>query len=74
MTIHKIIGEKGEMPRLCRGGSCPAAILTEEGDLFIQGYVPSADERCHLTDPVGEGFVKMPRTVFEQIARQVLSA
>ncbi len=74
MKIHKIIGEKGEIPQLCRGGSCPAAILTEGGDLFVQGYVPSDAERCHLADPVGEGFVKMPRSVFEQIARQVLSA
>ncbi len=74
MKIHKIIGAKGEMPQLCNGGSCPAAILTEGGDLFVQGYVPSATERSQLADPVGEGFVKMPRAVFEQIARQVLSA
>jgi len=59
---------------LCRGGGCPAAILTEEGDLFIQGYVPSATERSQLSEPVGETFVKMPREVFVQIARQVLNA
>lgn len=74
MKIHKIIGEKGEMPQLCNGGSCPAAILTEEGDLFVQGFIPSPAERSHLADPVGEGFVKMPREVFEKIARQVLTA
>jgi len=74
MKIQKIIGEKGEMPQLCNGGSCPAAILTEGGDLFVQGYVPSAAERSQLADPVGEGFVKMPRSVFEEIARQVFNA
>jgi hypothetical protein len=74
MKIHKIIGEKGEQPQLCNGGTCPAAILTEGGDLFIQGYVPSEPERNHLSGPAGEDFVKMPRAVFEKIARQVLSA
>jgi ABC-type xylose transport system permease subunit len=74
MKIQKIIGEKGEMPQLCRGGSCPAAILTEGGDLFIQGYVPSITEGSQLSGPTGESFVKMPRAVFEKIARQVLNA
>ena len=74
MKIHKIIGEKGEIPQLCNGGGCPAAILTEGGDLFVQGYVPSATERSHLSEPVGEDFVKMPRAVFEEIARQVLNS
>jgi hypothetical protein len=74
MKILKIIGEKGEMPRLCGSGSCPAAILTEEGDLFVQGYVPSNVESSHLTGPAGEGFVKMSREVFEKIARQVLNS
>ena len=75
MTIQKIIGADGPRDQmLCRGGGCPAAILTEEGDLFIQGYVPSATERSQLSEPVGETFVKMPREVFVQIARQVLNA
>jgi hypothetical protein len=30
--------------------------------------------RIMLSEPAGEGFVKMPRAVFEKIARQVLSA
>lgn len=74
MKIHKIIGEKGEMPQLCRGGSCPAAILTEGGDLFVQGFVPSASESNELSGPTGEAFVKMPREVFEKIAHQVLNS
>jgi hypothetical protein len=74
MKIHKIIGEKGEMPQLCGSGSCPSAILTEGGDLFVQGYIPSNAENNHLSGPVGEGFVKMPREVFERIARQVLNS
>lgn len=59
---------------LCRGGGCPAAILIEGGDLFIQGYTPSATERDHLSGPAGEDFVRMPREIFEKIARQVLNA
>jgi hypothetical protein len=74
MKIHKIIGEKGEMPKLCRGGSCPAAILTEGDNIVIQGYTLSVADRSNLSEPVGEDFVKMPRAVFEKIARHVLSA
>ena len=74
MKIHKIIGEKGEMPQLCNGGGCPAAILTDGETVFIQGYVPSATDRSHLSEPAGEDFVKMPRAVFEKIARHVLNA
>ena len=75
MTIQKIIGEHGEKKELlCRSGGCPAAIITDGDDVFIQGYVPSPSERSHLADPTGEDFVKMPRAVFEKIARQVLSA
>jgi hypothetical protein len=75
MTIQKIIGADGPRDQmLCRGGGCPAVILTEEGDLFVQGYTPSAAESDHLTGPAGEGFVRIPREVFEKIARQVLKA
>ena len=74
MKIQKIIGEKGEMPQLCGSGSCPAAILTEDGNLFVQGYVPSNTESSHLSGPAGEGFVKMPREAFEKIAIQVLNS
>ena len=74
MKIHKIIGANGEMPRLCNGGGCPAAILTEGDNVVIQGYTLSATDRSHLSDPTGEDFVKMPRAVFEKIARQVLTA
>lgn len=69
MTIQKII--KSE---LCNGGGCPAAILTDGENIFIQGYVPSESERGHLTGPAGEDFVKMPRAVFEKIAQQVLNS
>jgi hypothetical protein len=39
MTILKIIGEKGELPKLCNGGTCPTAILVEGDQVIIQGYV-----------------------------------
>jgi hypothetical protein len=74
MKIEKIISEKGVVPELCNGGACPAAILTDGDTVFIQGYIASAEDRNHLTGPAGEDFVKMPRAVFERIAREVLKA
>jgi len=59
---------------LCRGGGCPAAILTEGENVVIQGYSLSADDRSQLAEPAGEDFVTMPLAVFEKIARQVLNA
>ena len=72
MKITKIIGENGAVPQLCNSGACPAAILTDNGDVFVQGYVPAAGER--LTAPAGESFVRMPRATFERIARHVLAS
>ena len=72
MKITKIIGENGAMPRMCNKGACPAAILAENGDVFVQGYIPVAGEE--LNAPIGEGFVRMPRATFEKIARHVLAS
>jgi hypothetical protein len=74
MTIQKIIGENGAMPQLCRGGACPAAILADNGDVFVQGYVPAPAEGAALAAPAGESFVRMSRATFEKIARQVLAS
>jgi len=74
VKIQKIIGENGVLPQLCRGGACPAAILADNGDVFVQGFVPVPVEGAALAAPVGEGFVRMSRTTFEKIARQVLAA
>lgn len=73
MKITKIIGENGAMPQLCNNSSCPAAVLTEAGDVFVQGYIPVSAEAGALTAPQGEAFVKMSRATFERIARQVLA-
>jgi hypothetical protein len=74
MTIQKIIAENGVLPKLCGNGACPAAIIADTGDVFIQGYVPAANESTELTAPNGESFVRMSRATFEKIARQVLTA
>ena len=74
MKIQKIIGENGVLPKLCARGACPAAILAENGDVFVQGYVPSPGDGAQLTAPNGESFVRMSRATFEKIARQVLAA
>lgn len=72
MNILKIIGEHGSLPQACNGGACPAALLTAEGDILIQGAMPNSEENSKLKAPSGEAFVKMPRQAFEKIARQVL--
>jgi hypothetical protein len=74
MTIQKIIGENGVLPQLCNGGTCPAAILADSGDVFVQGFVPAPSEGAVLTAPAGEQFVRMSRATFEKIARQVLAS
>jgi len=74
MKIEKIIGENGTLPKLCNSGACPAAIIADTGDVFVQGYVPAPAEQSELTAPAGENFVRLPRAVFEKIARQVLNS
>jgi hypothetical protein len=74
MKIQKIIGENGAMPQLCGKGMCPSAIIVENGDIFVQGYVPAPGESTDLSAPSGESFVRMPRATFEKIARQVLAS
>jgi hypothetical protein len=74
MTIQKIIGENGALPQLCGNGQCPAAILADNGDIFVQGYVPAPAEGAVLNAPSGESFVRMTRGTFEKIARQVLAS
>ena len=73
MKITHIIGEQGAMPQQCRNGACPSALLADNGDVFVQGFIPAPSEGAELTAPVGEAFVRMPRAVFEKIARQVLA-
>jgi hypothetical protein len=74
MKIQKIIGENGTMPQLCGRAACPAAILADTGDVFVQGYIPALEDGAALTAPSGESFVRMSRTTFEKIARQVLAS
>jgi hypothetical protein len=74
MKIQKIIGENGTLPQLCLRGACPAAVVMDNGDIFVQGYIPAAESGGLLTAPAGEAFVRMPRVVFEKIARQVLTS
>jgi len=74
MTIQKIISENGTLPQLCNQGSCPAAILTDSDNVFIQGYLPNRSEDGQLAAPAGEGFVRMSRETFERIARQVIAS
>lgn len=69
MNIQKIIKSD-----LCNSGGCPAAILTDGENVFIQGFIPSEAESEHLSGPAGEGFVRMPRAVFDTIAQQVLNS
>lgn len=59
------------MPQLCNGGQCPAVIIGDDGNAYVQGYQLAAGESSELTAPVGEGFVKMPLATLRKIAAQV---
>ncbi|MBK1884680.1 hypothetical protein JIN85_19875 [Luteolibacter pohnpeiensis] len=74
MTIQKIIGENGPMNELCKGGTCPTAIITDGGDAYVQGYVLGAGEREHLKAPTGEDFIRIPIATLKKIAAQVVEA
>lgn len=72
MTIRKIIGEHGTLPKLCGNGNCPAAIIADDGSAYVQGYELNATERSGLTAPVGENFVRIPVAILQRIAAQVV--
>ena len=74
MKIQKILGENGVMPQLCGNGNCPAAILAEDGNAYVQGYQLNDAEQAGLTAPSGEGFVRIPMAVLRKIAVQVVDA
>lgn len=73
MKIQTIIGENGTLSQLCKGGSCPAAIIAEDGNAYIQGYELETAEKAALAAPQGEGFVRMPLAVLRKIAEQVVT-
>lgn len=62
------------MSELCNGGSCPAAILTDGENAYVQGYIPNTAEFDHLSSPSGESFVRIPLNVLKKIAAQVIDA
>ncbi|WP_411845618.1 hypothetical protein AAFN60_18545 [Roseibacillus persicicus] len=71
MTIQKIIGENGPQDELCNGGSCPAAVVADDGNIYVQGYLPSPEAAATLIAPIGESFVGIPMDVAKKIAAQV---
>ena len=74
MTIRKILGEHGPMEELCNGGLCPAAIIADNGNAYVQGYLLGPDAHKALSAPEGEGFVEIPLATLKKIAAQVLEA
>ena len=71
MTIKKILGETGPQSEPCNGGSCPAAVIADDGNVYVQGYVLGEATASVLTAPVGEAFVSIPLPVLKRIAAQV---
>lgn len=74
MTIRKILGENGPLSELCNGGTCPAAILTDGDNAYVQGYLLDDEEKSGLSAPSGEDFVRIPLPVLKKIAAQVIDA
>ena len=73
MTIRQIIGENGPQEELCNGGACPAAIIADNGNAYIQGYIPCPEAGDVLIAPAGEAFVEIPMATLKKIAAQVVS-
>ncbi len=71
MTIQKILGENGPQEQLCSGGACPAAIVASDGNVYVQGYLPTTEAERALKAPSGEGFVSIPLETAKKIAAQV---
>lgn len=71
MTIRKILGENGPMSELCTGGACPAAITTDDGNVYVQGYIPGAEASATITVPQGEAIVRIPLDTMKRIAAQL---
>lgn len=74
MKIRKILGENGPMAEVCNGSGCPAAILTDGDNAYVQGYLLSEAEKGSLSAPSGEDFVRIPLPVLKKIAAQVVGA
>lgn len=74
MTIQRIFGENGPQTELCNGSGCPAAILTDGEDAYVQGYLPGQEASECLSAPNGEGFVRIPLATLKKIAAQVVDA
>lgn len=74
MTIQKILGENGPQQAMCSGGSCPAAIIADDGNAYVQGYIPGIEAANTLEAPEGEAFVCIPIATLKKIAAQVVDA
>ncbi len=73
MKIETIIGENGVQPQLCKGGGCPAAVIADDGTVYVQGYDLAEAEKASLEAPAGENFVRMPLATLKKIAAHVVS-
>lgn len=74
MTIQQILGENGPQQAVCNGGNCPAAVIADDGNVYMQGYIPGADAADTLEAPEGEAFVRIPMATLKKIAAQVVEA
>lgn len=59
------------MAQLCNGGQCPAVIIGDDGNAYVQGYQLAGGESAQLAAPAGEGFVRMPLATLRKLAAQV---
>lgn len=73
MTIQKILGENGPMAEVCTGGACPAVIATDDGNAYIQGYIPGREASDAITLPEGEAIVRIPLATLKKLAAQLPS-
>lgn len=51
----------------CRGGRCPAVFETGDGQLVVQGFRLSDEDRRQLDIPGDEDAVRIPKTLIDQL-------
>lgn len=71
MKIEKILGGNGPMVRPCKSGACPAILITDGGDVLVQGNTVGDGDLLGLDLPSGEGVVRLSRTTLEKLVRQL---
>ena len=70
VNVIKVVtlGSDGSRAR-CGGGNCPTLFVTDDGNVLIQGYTMSSDDKNGLEIPSGEDIISMPISALETLVK-----